>query len=193
MYYFIVTRDNFFFFCINIFIYYEVHTDNNYSERVAFDLIDHIYSNDILNMMSENGSLTDEGQQSLKEIFMNYEDHNNLLNVSGFLDNNKNKDEGVDEIDIKIEDNFIQDREQSNSSRKLKNESKNPPEVFSDEEKRKNLLWRNIKLYSILICIGICIVLYIILPIFVESTGGLLGSHLSNNTQFNESQTVYKK
>lgn len=174
-------------------------SEKDYNERIAFNFIDHIFSNEILDLVNEDGTLTDEGQQGLKELFVSYadgsesegsrsEDRRNSHNIE-----NKRVNTCPEERLKKVgsrkgqEANLNKDDEVCNpvmthSNLTVKYDS-------PDDEKRKNLLWRNIKLYSIVTCIGICIILYLIIPFSVPPTPSILGPQIANTTSQNISTT----
>jgi hypothetical protein len=98
-----------------------------------------------------------------------------------------------DEIDIQID---ILENNNKDNEIVIKNENINldfslssihskRSEHFPDDSLKKIKLWRSVKLYTIFSCVGICIILYIILPFFIDSSGSILGPNPSNSTNIN--------
>jgi hypothetical protein len=177
---------------------------NEYKEKHAFNLIESIqqsHSEILSNRTPDKKALNDIGLKNLRELFERYESEINILSNS--LEKNKSKsDKNIfnhnnNNIEFNVQEdiNFNVETEKNVESNKPSDET---PQIgggsgsvniikysgldnksnlnvnHADDDLRKRNLWRNIKLYTIFICFGISIILYIVLPFFINSRNGLL-------------------
>ena len=171
LYYFTVTEDKNF-----IFLY----TDTGYSENKAFDFIDLIHSRNIINMTDDNGTLTHEGQLNLIYLF---DEFKNVHENSELFE--KVSEDIIGENEITINDNFKEEENTEN----LKKDKKVNEIDYNSEIKPVSRKFNNqtisveqintstkVKYWIIRIIFIVCLILYLIIPIFVEKKETKLGS-----------------
>ena len=146
-------------------ILFLVYVDEEYPERLVFQMLDEVKNEGVLSMI--NGStqeLDPNGRQKLKEVIEKYQDKDNLDRI-GAIQND------VNEVKVEVKKNIDKMVENVEDVQKLEEKSNLLKDASKDYEKNSEELkritcWQNFKLWIILIIIVLLVVGFILYFIF---------------------------
>ncbi len=141
------------------------YIDEDYPERFVFQMFDEVKNEGILTMINDSTKeLNPNGRQKLKEIIEKYQDKDKVDRI-GAIQND------VDEVKVEVKKNInrmvenVEDVQRLEEKSNLLKDASREYEKNSDEIKRITW-WKNVKLWVIIILLGLLIfgfILYLIL------------------------------
>jgi hypothetical protein len=146
-------------------ILFLVYVDEEYPERLVFQMLDEVKNEGILSMINDSTrELDPNGRQKLKEVIEKYQDKDNLDRI-GAIQND------VNEVKVEVKKNIDKMVENVEDVQKLEEKSNLLKDASKDYEKNSEELkritcWQNFKLWIILIIIVLLLVGFILYFIF---------------------------
>jgi nitrogen fixation/metabolism regulation signal transduction histidine kinase len=157
--------NKYYFITYNPNILFLVYVDEEYPERLVFQMLDEVKNEGILSMINNSTQELDpNGRQKLKEVIEKYQDKDNLDRI-GAIQND------VNEVKVEVKKNIDKMVENVEDVQKLEEKSNLLKDASKDYEKNSEELkritcWQNFKLWIILIIIVLLLVGFILYFIF---------------------------